>query len=515
MNDERDIFGGAGSEGFRGHSDSGPVVPAHDQGMLSTNSSPLVPKDKQMKLAGISRIVAAYELHLSHTDTHVGHSPDNDVSVEERSVSDFHARIHFDGTDYILEDQGSEHGTRVNSERFRRFVLHYNDMVQFGDVRFRFVKPQDAVIPEAGSVSLYVRREPKFTAKARKKAIAGGAVGAVIVLALAAWLIIRSVAPSWVPGLGSSGPSAVEAMTIEQRLQAARRLFEAEKYEEARLEFDRVKELAATMPGGLDAQAANYLDRIQRETLARDRYSAVLALRKVGKAADAYALLAETLPQLAQDTRSYAKLKALEPALKGEAVGGLLSSAKEALDAGKRKEARALAKQALALDPRNELAARYARSQAGGPRLASNVDFEEDEGEYAALTVADRQRRGGIDFAYDTGLVDVKNKTAAGATRGRLAQKEIERVVAQHAAEIRWCYKQALAAQPGLVGKVETQWTVAPNGRVKGARITHSSLGNAEAETCITRKVGRWSFPAPSGGEVVVNYPFSFEPKAR
>ncbi len=198
MSDERDIFGGAGSDGF-GHSrDEGPpgLPGSGSSGMLSTNSSPLVPAEKQMKLAGISRVVAASEIYLSHTDTHVGRSADNDICVDAQSVSDFHARIHFDGTDYILEDQGSEHGTRVNSERFHRFVLDYNDLIQFGDVRFRLVKPQDAVIPEAASVSLYVRCEPKLDARAKKKLIAGGALGAVVLLSLLAWLVVRSVAPS-------------------------------------------------------------------------------------------------------------------------------------------------------------------------------------------------------------------------------------------------------------------------------------------------------------------------------
>jgi len=497
--DPRDLFGDdVFHPGGAGGGDRGPAPAA------ATNRSPEIPPAKRMKLVGISRVVAAYEIVLSRVDMQIGREAHNDIAVDHRSVSDFHARVHFDGTDYILEDQGSDQGTRVNSERYRRFVLRQNDLVQVGDVRFRFVRPEDAVIPEAASVSLYVRREPTLTAKHKKLIVLGGILGGGVLLATVAYLLLSVAAPAWMPGFGKGGPSREEALSVQQRLGAAKALFDAGKWAEAEREFAQLEELTRAMSGPEGAQALNYLDRIRRERLAEEKAGIVLALRAEGKADEAHRTLTELLPQLPPDTRGYSRLNALEPALRGEAVAALIERARGALEAGDRPAAAAHVAALLALDPKSEigrqLKGRLAARGGGGSGGAVEVEYVD----------APRDER--IGFAFDTGLVDVR-KQGAPRSRGQLAQELVERVVASHAAEIRWCYKQALADNPELVGKVSAEWTVTEQGTVSGARIAHSSLHEPGVEACITRKIGRWIFPSPRGGDVVVTYPFAFEPK--
>ena len=40
-------------------------------------------------------------------------------------------------------------------------------------------------------------------------------------------------------------------------------------------------------------------------------------------------------------------------------------------------------------------------------------------------------------------------------------------------------------------------------------------MGSEAVESCITALVGEWSFPAPEGGSVVVNYPFTLSADPR
>ena len=93
--------------------------------------------------------------------------------------------------------------------------------------------------------------------------------------------------------------------------------------------------------------------------------------------------------------------------------------------------------------------------------------------------------------------------------RGSLSKEVIRRVIQRHLNEVRFCYEQALSAQPDLSGRVQVQFVITPSGVVQAASVQNSSLGAARAEQCIAQAVRRWTFPAPDGGGVViVSYPF-------
>ena len=479
------------------------------KGRLAVNSSPEVPVEKRMKLAGISRVVAAYEVVLSRSELRVGRALDNDVVVEHPSVSDLHARIAFDGKDWILEDRGSVQGTRVNSERFSRFALRKNDLLQFGDVRFRFISPTDGVIPEAASVSLYVRREPKFKPGHKKALMLGGAGLALVVLLTIAFMLGGESVGRWMGLTGRKG-GAASVESLKARLEAARRLIDEDRLVDARTELEQVRDLAGDLKNPLAVQAQNALDRIRREELARESIDRVLALRTKGQADEAWALLQEVLPQLPPETKARAQLLSLQGAIRDEASGAHVALARRALEAGDKKTAVAEAELALKIDAGNADAKKLRATATYVPGSGGQGD-EQVEYEYV-----ERRRAGGIDLSGDTGLVDVTGKGAgagSGGSRGKLPQEVVEQVVSSRSAEIRWCYEQGLTREPGLVGKVVAEWTVAETGRVQNVHAVHSSLNDAEVTRCILTKIGRWSFPAPSGGDVVVKYPFAFEPK--
>jgi len=116
--------------------------------VVKKNVSAAVPDDRRMKLVGLSACVQGQQWVLDKMEFHIGRAPDNEIAVEHPSVSDFHARLAFEDGHYVLADMGSETGIRVNSEAFGRFVLAYNDLVQVGAVRFRFIRPHEQINTE-------------------------------------------------------------------------------------------------------------------------------------------------------------------------------------------------------------------------------------------------------------------------------------------------------------------------------------------------------------------------------
>jgi hypothetical protein len=97
--------------------------------------------------------------------------------------------------------------------------------------------------------------------------------------------------------------------------------------------------------------------------------------------------------------------------------------------------------------------------------------------------------------------------------RGNLDKDIVRRVVRQHLNEVRYCYEEALARKPTLAGRVVTQFTIGPTGKVIVSVLQSSTLGVPAVESCIVAATKRWLYPAPAGGGLVsVSYPFQLAP---
>lgn len=94
---------------------------------------------------------------------------------------------------------------------------------------------------------------------------------------------------------------------------------------------------------------------------------------------------------------------------------------------------------------------------------------------------------------------------------GDLSGKAIANVVRRRIRAIKQCYERVLKRFPDLQGKIVVQFTISGDtGRVIKARIESNTMGNAEVSSCILRRIRRWRFPKPEGGNVTVAYPFTF-----
>ena len=71
-------------------------------------------------------------LTLDHSPFTIGRKTDRDLIIPDPRVSRDHASILAEGSDYVIVDMGSKHGTFVNGERIARHKLNTNDRVEFG-----------------------------------------------------------------------------------------------------------------------------------------------------------------------------------------------------------------------------------------------------------------------------------------------------------------------------------------------------------------------------------------------
>jgi hypothetical protein len=89
----------------------------------------------------------------------------------------------------------------------------------------------------------------------------------------------------------------------------------------------------------------------------------------------------------------------------------------------------------------------------------------------------------------------------------------IKRYVKRNLAKIEYCYETELLVKPNLEGTVSVQFLITSTGTVS------SAVGagmDANVAKCVAGVVKNIEFPAPkSGGNVQVNYPFTFRGAAR
>ncbi len=84
----------------------------------------------------------------------VGRLPDNDLQIEDDSVSSHHAEITYDGSAHQLKDLGSTNGTFVNGKQVTEATLVASDQVRFGQIDCAFegdtAAPGSEPLPTSG-----------------------------------------------------------------------------------------------------------------------------------------------------------------------------------------------------------------------------------------------------------------------------------------------------------------------------------------------------------------------------
>ncbi len=152
----------------------------------------------------------------------LGRSGEADVVLDDRSVSNRHARLEVGRDGVRVQDLGSRNGTRVGSERLHGdHLLAHGDRLRFGHVTCTF---QDGALAQtADSGDDLHHLEPAELPPPRR---IGPRVGIAVVLVLLTAFVVRSLVPRWSgTNEGTAGTRAPEP--VEGDLLAAGS-FEAE-----------------------------------------------------------------------------------------------------------------------------------------------------------------------------------------------------------------------------------------------------------------------------------------------
>ncbi len=86
---------------------------------------------------------AGITLVLDDAVTRLGRADDCEISLDDITVSRWHAEILRDGDNYRVRDAGSLNGTYVNNERINESSLRQGDELQVGKFRMVFFQKGD------------------------------------------------------------------------------------------------------------------------------------------------------------------------------------------------------------------------------------------------------------------------------------------------------------------------------------------------------------------------------------
>jgi pSer/pThr/pTyr-binding forkhead associated (FHA) protein len=81
---------------------------------------------------------------LAEDTIHIGRAADNDLQIDDPSISSHHAEIQFKDGAYFLKDLGSTNGTSVNEAAIETQELHEGDRIVFGHVDALFGEEVEA-----------------------------------------------------------------------------------------------------------------------------------------------------------------------------------------------------------------------------------------------------------------------------------------------------------------------------------------------------------------------------------
>ena len=133
----------------------------------------------------------------------IGRAEDSSISVNHNSVSRLHCEVHALGDGrYEIVDKGSSNGVRVNAVELKRSIIEAGDVIELGDVRFKFVGAGQVFVPgpnESQQLTAISDREAELADPSRRTwggyalpILGAGFVGALIILGFVWFLRARA-----------------------------------------------------------------------------------------------------------------------------------------------------------------------------------------------------------------------------------------------------------------------------------------------------------------------------------
>ncbi|HZU81814.1 MAG TPA: FHA domain-containing protein [Polyangiaceae bacterium] len=96
--------------------------------------------DRPNRLVMLAGPTPGAEFPLDRERLTIGRAEDATISVNHNSVSRLHCEVHALGDGrFEIVDKGSSNGVRVNGAELRRGIVEPGDVIELGDVRFKFI----------------------------------------------------------------------------------------------------------------------------------------------------------------------------------------------------------------------------------------------------------------------------------------------------------------------------------------------------------------------------------------
>ncbi len=229
---------------------------------------------------------------LGAAEIAVGRAVDNDIVLDDPSLSRKHARVYRRGVAELeIEDLGSSNGSFVNQRKVGRGVAHPGDTLRFGELSFRVegdtqhgTSAVTAELPRSQFIAL----------------VAAAAVTLILVILMIVFLV-RKPTPVQAPGKDSIARITRQA---DAHLRQGRALIADRKYLEAKSELDQALEL----------DPANPEARRLRNVAVRapdDEKWASSAIMKMGRIGDRVALdeALKIYDEITEGTPAHARLR--------------------------------------------------------------------------------------------------------------------------------------------------------------------------------------------------------------
>ena len=127
--------------------------------------------------------VVIKEVQLTKDKTTLGRRPYNDIVIDNLAVSGEHAVLQMVGQDVYIEDQNSTNGTYINGRAVKKQLLQYNDTIEIGKYKIKFVldgasgQREKTTVINAGAVVAGEEAASSALGPAVIKVLSGNATG--------------------------------------------------------------------------------------------------------------------------------------------------------------------------------------------------------------------------------------------------------------------------------------------------------------------------------------------------